>query len=263
MIKFYSAWFCPYAQRAWIILEYLTIPYEYVESLTVRSNQSEGAGHHGYDKLPRLLELNPKGLVPTLEFPSTTGLTEKLQRVKDSAVLTDSIDCMEFLNSFVKGGNNNNNDIIPDSSLLSDANSFNQKICSTFYKVLMRPSQEEQEEAFHVFADGIAEFMAEVNDDGYYKGSTCPTIVDFTVIPWLLRFPILTHYRPTLKLEKYLEDIPKLNSYVKRMEELPAVQKTLWKDENDLIKVYKRYADGTAKSQVGNAVRNGDNAHDV
>lgn len=31
-ITFYSAWYCPFAQRTWIALEHLSLPYAYKET---------------------------------------------------------------------------------------------------------------------------------------------------------------------------------------------------------------------------------------
>lgn len=283
-MNFYSAWFCPYAQRAWLTLEHHKIPFEYVESLTVKDDQKEG--DHGYQKNPRLLELNPKGLVPTLEFPPQYNFPksvqlEKLKQVGNSLVLSESIDCIEFLNDVARsataGGEEQKSpktagdddddipsNLIPDPSFVTIAHEFNQSICSTFYKVLMKPTREEQKEAFDLFLLGIAKFLQDVKQDGFYK-SAHPTIVDFTVIPWILRLPLLQHFRPMFEMHDILseETSLQLDAYMKRIKELHAVQKTLWESEDALFAVYKRYADGTATSQVGQAVRSGKNAHDV
>ena len=270
MIKFYSAWFCPYAQRAWLTLTYHNIPFEYVESLIVKKDQSEG--NHGYDKNARLLELNPKGLVPTLELQDdiVDGLDDTMKKmltkVGDAWVLSQSIECMVFSNSLAMTiESEEKNDIMPNSSaqFLADAHKFNEDICSHFYKVLMKPAREEQKEAFAAFAGGIVEFIQQVQTEGFYQLNE-PTIVDFTVIPWLLRIPLLKHYRPMFKLEDYMsgDDATKLNNYISRMEGLESVKKTLWEHANDLIPIYERYADGSAQSQVGQAVKNGKNAHD-
>jgi len=264
-INFYSAWFCPYAQRAWITLEYHNIPYEYIESLSVKKNQSEG--DHGYQKNPRLLKVNPRGLVPTLEFTSEAFAAMKdqgftIQTVHNVAMLSDSMICMRFLNSIA--AEKDKQDLIPRASLLSDAKRFNEKICSTFYEILMKASRDEQKLSFRNFTSSIAEFIDDVMDGGYYK-SILPTIVDFTVIPWLLRFPILKHYRPMFKFEESMSEMryKKLLDYIRRMKELSAVRNTLWKDEKAILRVYERYADGTAESQVGQAIRNGRQAHNA
>jgi glutathione S-transferase len=46
---------CPFVQRAWTVLEEKKIPYQYIEV-------------NPYDKPKSLLDLNPRGLVPTLQY---------------------------------------------------------------------------------------------------------------------------------------------------------------------------------------------------
>jgi glutathione S-transferase len=242
-IKFYSAWFCPYAQRVWFTLEHHNIPYEIIPSLDMINGKVE--------KNPRLLELNPKGQVPTLEFSpekieGKVGVKkDKLQFVGDSIVVTESWDTMEFLNSIVEkredeGGTR---DLFPDATLLSDAKQFDQRICSFFYIVLTGSTRKVQKEAFNLFANAISDFMAEVEDDGFYK-STNYGLVDFAIVPHLLRIPILKHHRPMFQFEDVLDEecIAKFESYLQRMKGLECVKKTLWKDEQPMIDMYKLYA---------------------
>jgi glutathione S-transferase len=54
-LTLYSGWFCPFVQRVWAVLEEKQIPYQYVEV-------------NPYHKPESLLKINPRGLVPTLEF---------------------------------------------------------------------------------------------------------------------------------------------------------------------------------------------------
>ncbi|KAL4248313.1 hypothetical protein ABKN59_006672 [Abortiporus biennis] len=54
-LVFYAGWFCPYVQRAWITLEEKGIPYQYKEV-------------NPYKKEKHFLEINPKGLVPAVEY---------------------------------------------------------------------------------------------------------------------------------------------------------------------------------------------------
>ena len=245
-------------------------------------------GNHGYMKNPRLLQLNPKGLVPTLEIPddlvqiavkhseSQSGKELNSFHLKPSPlndldshmhVLSESIDCIEFLNCLKLATSTNENNVqnlIPNSSFVAKAHEMNQKICSTFYKILMKPTREEQKEAYEFFAKSIGEFISQIQQDGYYDSSTL-TIVDITVIPWILRLPLLRHYRPMFQMEDILgsDDIKKLSDYIERINSLPSVKATLWSDDDQLIPVYARYADGTAASQVGEAVKSGLNAHDI
>lgn len=54
-LKLYSGWFCPFVQRVWSVLEEKGIPYQYIEV-------------NPYHKPQSLLDLNPRGLVPTLQY---------------------------------------------------------------------------------------------------------------------------------------------------------------------------------------------------
>ena len=54
-LTLYSGWFCPFVQRVWSVLEEKGIPYQYVEV-------------NPYHKPESLLKINPRGLVPTLEY---------------------------------------------------------------------------------------------------------------------------------------------------------------------------------------------------
>lgn len=262
-VNFFSAWFCPYAQRAWLTLEHYQIPYNFIEALTVHQKQHDD--DPGFSKSPRLLEINHKGQVPTLELTpeiiKDLGITieniEKDPRVRvtddsKSFVVVESIVCMDFLHSIaseVKNGNGNSlvPDIIPDNALLADVNKFDQEVCSTFYQILLKRTRDEQKDAYTLFSKGIAEFITYVQNDGYYK-SMHPTIVDFAIIPWILRIPVLQNYRPTFGgMENFIgkEKNEKLENYIERIKGLDTVEKTLWSDEDAMNNIYKRYADGT------------------
>lgn len=54
-LTLYSGWFCPFVQRVWAVLEEKGIPYRYVEV-------------NPYHKSEELLSINPRGLVPTVEY---------------------------------------------------------------------------------------------------------------------------------------------------------------------------------------------------
>ncbi|KAL2041601.1 hypothetical protein N7G274_005385 [Stereocaulon virgatum] len=54
-LKLYAGWFCPFDLRVWAVLEEKEIPYQYIEV-------------NPYHKFKYLLNLNPRGLVPTLQY---------------------------------------------------------------------------------------------------------------------------------------------------------------------------------------------------
>jgi glutathione S-transferase len=72
-LKLYGAWFCPFVQRAWIVLHEKDIPYQYVEI-------------NPYHKAPELLALNPRGLVPTLAVPTHPTNSDNGKEVDEAAV---------------------------------------------------------------------------------------------------------------------------------------------------------------------------------
>eukprot|EP00434_Breviolum_minutum_P030446 symbB.v1.2.026925.t1/scaffold2698.1/size85437/1 len=100
-LEFFSAWFCPYAQRAWIALEHHGLKYNKVEGLLPDAPCSQD--FKGYKKHPRLLELNPKGLVPTL-------CEDGMPPVYESAV------CVEYIDELAqRSGGNLDRTLMPGS----------------------------------------------------------------------------------------------------------------------------------------------------
>ena len=73
-LNFYSAWFCPFAQRAWIALLEKDVAFEYIEYNPYKEKSDE------------FLRLNPRGLVSVLEVNG--------QSVYESDV------CIEFIDEY-------------------------------------------------------------------------------------------------------------------------------------------------------------------
>ena len=89
---FFNAWFCPFAQRAWIALEHCGIAYKSIEALKLVGN--------AYQKDPRLLAANPAGLVPTLVAPrSDSTLTDEKPKT-----VCESLVCVQFIHDLVIAG---------------------------------------------------------------------------------------------------------------------------------------------------------------
>jgi len=75
-LTLYSAWYCPFAQRTWAVLEYLGLPYDYVET-------------DPYEKSTSWLALSRgTGQVPVLEYGDSEGVDIRIP---------DSLRTMEFL----------------------------------------------------------------------------------------------------------------------------------------------------------------------
>lgn len=68
-ITFYGSSFCPFAQRVWIALEFIGIPYQYVEITEHHWTKPENPSSINPPKLniPELADCNPEGKVPCLK----------------------------------------------------------------------------------------------------------------------------------------------------------------------------------------------------
>jgi glutathione S-transferase len=253
----YSAWFCPFAQRAWIALNELDVPYRLVESLTI-DPQTEA-----YIKDPELLNYNPKGLVPVLFVPNNNNNNDD-----DQVVYCDSIPILKELyrNSVVVENNNRNNKDSLDQQF-QEANDWNRRICSTLYPVLMRQDPAESEQAWKEMADNLVDFANHLNgnNESFYDDQDTPGMIDLTVFPFVHRLYIIEHYKGfglPETTESQRDAKKKLLAWKERMEARPSVAKTL-ATRDALIPIYLRYAQGTAKSKVAESVRSGSHAHDV
>ena len=88
-----------------------------------------------------------------------------------------------------------------------------------------------------------------------------PGLVDYALFPWAHRIPVFEHYRgKNFAIPKNTNNLKKYHKWLDAMTQLPHVKKTLppW---DDYLKHIGRYADGSARSKVANAVRDGRDAH--
>jgi glutathione S-transferase len=245
----YSAWFCPFAQRAWSALNELGVEYELVEALKI------DPATESYIKDEELLKCNPKGLVPTIVqeiddeknvFCDSMGILRELYTSKESP-------CVEEAHK--------------------EAIRWNQEICSPFYGVLMKKTPEERQKAWGQMLAGLTEFSThlEMKDDSisFYRSASAsgekPSLVDFCIFPFIHRLYIIEHYKGLTLPEnsdKEKKTACLLLKWKDKMESLPSVQPTL-ADSKDLTAIYLRYADGSAKSKVADLVREGRQAHEA
>ena len=100
-LKYYSAWFCPFAHRATLALEHHAgaVTYEWEEALGWEQRAPTGEEDFAADarqdwwyhwKSPGLLAANPLGMVPTFWDPSS------------KRAVTESLVCIEFVDELAK-----------------------------------------------------------------------------------------------------------------------------------------------------------------
>ncbi|EDO48375.1 predicted protein [Nematostella vectensis] len=226
--KLYNAWFCPFAQRAWIAMLAKKAEFEYIEQ-------------NPYNKTPEWLAINPNGLVPVIVH-------------NGNAVYESSI-CIEFIDEAFS---------TPVTILPKDpykrahgrmwGDFVSKKLVPHFYTMLLKQDKEDQEEAKTKYLEGLRTFTNEMDPEGPFFQGKHLGYVDIMWAPFAARMHILEHYRgfsvpQTDEFKRYHHwwDIIKRHS---------AVANTL-QDEEKMLQVYQRYAFNTTRSQVSEAIRKG------
>lgn len=259
-LTYYSAWFCPFAHRATIALEHHGIPYDWVEALGWEKR--EATGEEDFDaserkdwwyhwKHPDLLAANPDGMVPTI---TNAG----------GDVVTESIVCVHFADGIAaRLGIDGAPPLVPPdpfeaSRAMVWANRVNTTVTAEYYKCLVRTDETERREAFDRLVDGLRHFAD--NKRGTFFSGDSLGLVDAVLLPYAFRLYVLEHYRGF--------EVPKDKAWSKSYFDwldaatsLDSVSRTL-PDKAKYLKHVAKYAHGSARSKVGNAVRRGANAHE-
>ena len=248
-IELLSAWFCPYAQRAWIALnEKLGVGnFQITEAMRTMEPDDH------YEKTPLLLECNPNGLVPVI-------IDRRRQRQGEadekSDVIYESLICVEYADEALGEGPT----LLPGNAAQRAharmwADKLNKKINTPFYQLLMKQTKEEQDKAAQTILEGLRDFSANCRGPYFYGDEF--TLVDIALAPWAvgIRMDILKHYR---QFEvPHTQEYDQYHKWAKVVSERSQFKATASTDLPAMIRVYRRYAEGTALSKVGDAVRGG------
>lgn len=240
--KLYGSWFCPFVQRAWITLEEKKVPYEYFEI-------------NPYHKAPKFLALNPRGLVPTLE-------------VKGKKPLYESIVVCEYIDEVSIDGQSEQR-LLPEDAYERARcrlwiDHIATKIIPGWYKVMQHTADkaftiDEARAELHKHIESLVKEMVDVSNGPFFLGDKL-SLVDIALAPWAKRLFLIDHYKsgghglpnaswsPEVKArwEKWYEAILDRKSV-----------KDTCSDDARYIEAYKRYADDTTQSEVGQATRAG------
>lgn len=128
--------------------------------------------------------------------------------------------------------------------------------------VLVRKEDSERREHFDKLVAGLCNFSRELEKTSgpLFLSNAQLSNVDLALIPWAFRYYVLEHYRGFV-----IPKTPELDAYHRWYDyvmELDSVKRTLPDKERYLEHIFK-YADGSARSKVANAVRRGVAAHDI
>lgn len=249
-LKLYGGWFCPFVQRSWIVMHEKKIPHQYVEI-------------NPYHKAPEFLALNPRGLVPTLAVPMDAGKGREQKPLYESVVVCEYLD-----EAYDDQGEKYGSRLLPEDAYERARcrlwiDHISNKIIPGFYKLIQHTPEKAYsiKDARRDFLGTIKTLVKEINSSGPWFLGDRFSMVDIMLAPWAKRLFLIDHYKPGgLGIaEARKEDEETWARWQKWFDAIVAresVQDT-WSDEEQYIAAYKRYAEDTTGSEVGQATRSG------
>lgn len=228
----YSAWFCPFAQRAWIGVLHRGL------DIIVKEQDP-------YNKTEEWLAANPRGLVPAL--------------IHNDRSIYESTILMEYLDE--AWPDHDGPSVFPplaepyqrfQARIWGDH--INKKMVPPYYRMLQKKSQEERDDAAKELLQQLKFMFDQKSSSGKFFLGDQPGFVDFMLVPFALRYQlILGHYRNfTIPKEGY----EKFHDWYANVIALDCVKNTIAVEAN-LIQSYQRYAEDTAQTLVATAIREG------
>lgn len=215
-LRLYSMRFCPFAQRARLVLAFKKIPYE-----TINISLKE--------KPDWFLEKNPKGMVPVLE--------------QDGRIIYESLIVAEYLDTVYPSPRvlvSNDPYRRARDAMLIDF--YGNKYVPSYYKIIF--SEGKETDAAQVITQVLEELEKELTEKkSTYFGGEKPAFVDFMIWPWLERLPCLTHFNSAISLTSFSS----LHQWRAAMLEEPAVRECLLDTEVHL-KFYQSTMGGDLKA---------------
>ncbi|WWC58881.1 uncharacterized protein I303_101426 [Kwoniella dejecticola CBS 10117] len=172
---FWSGWFCPFNQRIWMALEERKIPYQYHEV-------------NPYKKEKHFLDLNPLGLVPTIEIKSKDGKSKALY---ESDVL------VEYIEDLYPGSDEHPSiypsDTYEKSWVRLNVQHVTKKILPAYFKLQQFQDPSDQSKAREELYAGLRTLAQRVKGP-YFAGEQF-TAVDLAIAPFVRRFYNLVEHR--------------------------------------------------------------------
>lgn len=135
---------------------------------------------------------------------------------------------------------------------------------SSYSGVLVRKSDEERQEHFEFLVKGLTTFSNELSktDGPTFLPDGQLSIVDLALVPWAFRYYVLEHYRGKDYAIPHGPELEGYHQWYDHVMNLDSVKRTL-PDKDQYLDHIEKYADGSARSRVANAVRRGVAAHEL
>lgn len=224
-LVFYSGWFCPYVQRTWIALEERNIPYQYVEV-------------NPYKKEKHFLEINPKGLVPAIEYKGRA--------------LYESLILCEFLEETYP---EHTPHLLPADTVERAyariwIDFVTKNIVPNFMRLVQAQTTEKQDAARADLYRGLRTFAEKVRGP-YFLGDDF-SLVDVALAPWVVRDWVIAENRGYDRAA--VGDVWK--RYAEIVEQRDSIRKTS-SERQHFTDIYGRYLRDEAQSEAAKAIREG------
>lgn len=218
------------------MLEEKQIPYEYIEV-------------NPYHKPESLLKLNPRGLVPTLQF-------------HDKPLYESNVIC-ELLEEAYPGYGPSllPTDLYDRARMRIWQDYITSRIIPSFHRFLQHQpssaggSDDGLKKSCEEFRNHTKEFTREMHQEGPYFMGSEPTMIDFIIAPWAVRMWIFEHF-------KHIPAIPPKNEqggdeavwtrwqkFADAIEQRPSIKGTTSEREH-YLPIYQRYADDKVRSKL-------------
>jgi len=240
-LTFYCAWFCPYAHRVWMVLQYFNIPYHYQEIQLyepVPNSFSISRARISLDKKPKdFVNVSPYGLVPALNH--------------EGKGIHESILCMDYLQDvYGSSGGSTGKSLLPSDPfqrflmrkimLLID-----NKIIKYYYEALMEKDEEAQKKAQDNFESGLEEFgmfmLKHSTDGSNYCIGPDMSIADIALAPWFYRIDIVLTPLLGFELKDSSDAFKRVKLWWESVSSHPCVNTTFVKKEA-LLEAYTGYS---------------------
>jgi len=222
---FYAGWFCPFVQRSWVALEEKGITYQYKEV-------------NPYKKEKHFLNINPKGLVPALEY-------------KGKALYESLVIC-EFLEEAYP---EHKPHLLPADPyeraiVRLQIDHISKAFIPAFFRALQAQEKDKQEAGLQDMYKALRQ-LAEKVKGPYFFGEQF-SLVDVAIAPWAVRDYILAEHRGYKR-----EDVGSgWKEWAEKLETRDSVVKTS-SDKVHYEEIYGRYLRDEAQSEAAKATRAG------
>ena len=234
-MKFYNAWYCPFAQRAWMALVHKGIDFEYIEVDPYASSEWWVEVSRGAELVPVLVQRNSNGIGET--------------------TIVESIRILEYLE-----------DYLPDTSPIFASDPLERaeqkywmdhignKITPYLYRFLKASEAgEHRDESSESLLEGLTTLVQAMNPVGPCFSGAHLAAVDIALVPFAYRIDVLLGTYRDFKLPQEGEIWQRYQRWYQAMLANPVFRTTAFDQgeyEQRLIKHYFPYSLGEGQVDV-------------